>query len=218
MTSRVRGLYVITDSHLLQGRLLPAVEAALLGGAQVVQYRDKIAAGLTGNRLLLEQQRRHEQAFSLLSLCQQHGIPLLINDDVELALAIGADGVHLGQADGSLISARQRLGKDAIIGVTCHAQINLAQIAARDGASYVAFGAMFASGTKPLAQPCPLAVLTQARAELALPLVAIGGITPDNAASVISAGAQSVAVIASLWQATDIRLCAQQFSQEFVRP
>ena len=131
---------------------------------------------------------------------------------------MGADGVHLGQSDGSLIAARLRLGDDAIIGVTCHDQISLAETAARDGASYVAFGAMFASGTKPLAQLCPLAVLTRARAQLALPLVAIGGITPDNAASVIHAGAQGLAVIASLWQAPDIRGRAQQFSQEFVHP
>lgn len=218
MTSRVQGIYAITDSSLLQGRLLPAVEAALQGGARVIQYRDKIAAGLSADAKFREQQRRHDEATALLALCRQHRIPLLINDDVELALAIGADGVHLGQGDGGLIAARERLGSNAIIGVTCHAQISLARIAARDGASYVAFGAMFASATKPLAKPCPLAVLTEARAELALPLVAIGGITPDNAASVIDAGAQAVAVIASLWQAPDIRARAQQFSQEFVRP
>ena len=216
--SRIQGLYVITDSALLQGRLLVAVEAALQGGAQVIQYRDKIAASLFGSALHKEQQRRHHEALALLALCRQHQVPLLINDDVELAAAIGADGVHLGQGDGSMPAARTRLGSDAIIGVTCHDQISLARIAARDGASYVAFGAMFASGTKPRAKPCPLAVLTEARTELTLPLVAIGGITPDNAASVIDAGAQALAVIASLWQAPDIRARAQQFSQEFVRP
>lgn len=215
--NRIQGLYAITDSILLQGRLLASVEAALQGGAQVIQYRDKIAPELLGRALHKEQQRRHDEALALLALCRNHHAPLLINDDVELAAAIGADGVHLGQSDGSLLAARARLGSDAIIGVTCHGQVSLAQIAARDGASYVAFGAMFSSGTKPLAQPCPLSVLTHARAQLALPLVAIGGITPDNAASVIDAGAQAVAVIASLWQAPNIRARAQQFSQEFVR-
>ena len=215
--SQIQGLYAITDSTLLQGRLLASVEAALQGGAQVIQYRDKIAPELLGSALHKEQQRRHDEALALLALCRSHHAPLLINDDVELAANIKADGVHLGQSDGSLLTARARLGSDAIIGVTCHNQIGLARIAARDGASYVALGAMFSSGTKPLAQPCPLSVLTHARAQLALPLVAIGGITPDNAASVIDAGAQAVAVIASLWQAPDIRARAQQFSQEFVR-
>lgn len=215
--SRIQGLYAITDNTLLQGRLLTAAEAALQGGAQVIQYRDKMAAGLFGNALRQEQQRRHDEALALLALCRAHQIPLLINDDIELAAAIGADGVHLGQRDGSLAAARIRLGSDAIIGVTCHDQISLARIAVRDGASYVAFGAMFASSTKPLAQTCPLAILGEARSQLTLPLVAIGGITPDNAASVIDAGAQAIAVIASLWQAPDIRAQAQQFSQEFVR-
>lgn len=217
MMSRIRGLYAITDTGLLQGRLLPAVEAALQGGAQVIQYRDKLATGLTAEAKHREQDRRRDEGAALLALCRQHRIPLLINDDVELAWDIGADGVHLGQGDGSLVAVRARLGSEAIIGVTCHDQLHLARIAARDGASYVAFGAMFASGTKPLAQPCPLAVLNDAKTQLALPLVAIGGITPDNAASVIHAGAHSVAVIASLWQAPDIRARAQQFSQEFVR-
>lgn len=211
---RIQGLYAITDSQLLAGRLLPAVEAALQGGAQIIQYRDK-AVGIETEQT---RQRRHDEAAALLALCRRYHVPLLINDDVDLAVAMGADGVHLGQSDGSLIAARLRLGDDAIIGVTCHDQISLAEMAARDGASYVAFGAMFASGTKPLAQLCPLAVLTRARAQLALPLVAIGGITPDNAASVIHAGAQGLAVIASLWQAPDIRGRAQQFSQEFVHP
>lgn len=211
---QIQGLYAITDSRLLAGRLLPAVEAALQGGAQIIQYRDK-AVGIETEQA---RRRRHDEASALLALCRRYHVPLLINDDVDLAVAMGADGVHLGQSDSSLIAARLRLGDDAIIGVTCHDQISLAETAARDGASYVAFGAMFASGTKPLAQLCPLAVLTRARAQLALPLVAIGGITPDNAASVIHAGAQGLAVIASLWQAPDIRGRAQQFSQEFVHP
>lgn len=215
--SPIHGLYAITDSAMLQGRLLTATEAALQGGARVLQYRDKLPPGLCELARHQEQQRRHDEASTLLALCRRYEVPLLINDDIDLASAIGADGVHLGQGDGSLADARRRLGPDAIIGVTCHDQISLARIAARDGASYVAFGAMFASDTKPLARSCPLSVLTQARAELALPRVAIGGITPDNAASVIDAGAQAVAVIANLWLASDIRARAEQFSQEFVR-
>ncbi len=202
--SSVSGLYAITDSTLLQGRLITAVAEALAGGVRVVQYRDKSA----------DTTRRRQEAAALLLLCRQHQVPLLINDDVALALAIGADGVHLGQGDESLGEARQQLGPGAIIGVTCHDRLDLARAAAADGADYLAFGAMFASTSKPGAQHCPLSVLAEAR-RFNLPLVAIGGITPDNAKEVIASGADALAVIASLWQSTEITRRAYQFSQEF---
>lgn len=201
---RISGLYAITDSTLLQGRLLAAVTEALAGGVRIVQYRDKSTDTV----------RRQQEAMALLALCRAHQVPLLINDDVALALAVGADGVHLGQGDSSLREARQRLGPDAIIGITCHDRLDLAAAAASGGADYLAFGAMFTSTSKPGARHCPLSILADAR-RFALPLVAIGGITPDNAKDVIAAGADALAVIASLWQATDITRRAHQFSQEF---
>lgn len=204
---RIAGLYAITDTSLLAGRLLPAVARALAGGARILQYRDK-----TDDHL-----RRREEAVALRDLCHRYGARLLINDDVALAAEVGADGVHLGQGDLALAAARAQLGAEAIIGITCHDRLDLAEAALHGGADYLAFGAMYASGSKPAARPCPLPLLTEARARFRLPLVAIGGITPDNAAHVIRAGADAVAVIASLWQADDIAARARQFIQEFPR-
>lgn len=201
---RISGLYAITDHELLGKDLVRAVEAAISGGARVVQYRDKSA----------DAPRRLTEARALLSCCRRHDVPLLINDDIALAQAVGADGVHLGQGDTSLAMARSRLGPGAIIGITCHDRLDLAEAAARNGADYLAFGAMYPSSSKPAASACPPAVLTAAR-RFRLPLVAIGGITPDNAGDIILAGADALAVIASLWQAADIQARARQFSQEF---
>jgi thiamine-phosphate pyrophosphorylase len=198
------GLYVITDTPLLEGRLVPAVEAALQGGAVVVQYRDKST----------DTTRRLEDALALRMLCRRYQVPLLINDDVELCVAAGADGVHLGQQDGSLQQARERLGSHAIIGVTCHDSLALAASACAGGASYLAFGAMYVSATKPGASHAALHTLTDAR-RLGLPVVAIGGITADNAVPVIAAGADCVAVISDLWRANDITARAQAIARLF---
>lgn len=199
-----RGLYVITDTRLLDGRLLAAVSAALAGGAVLVQYRDKSG----------DSARRLTEAGALLALCQRHGVPLLINDDVELALATGADGVHLGREDSSLLAARRHLGPDAIIGATCHGSLAFAEQAAREGASYLAFGAMHASSTKPDAKLAALDTLAAARC-FGLPVVAIGGIRADNAAPIITAGADCVAVVSDLWTAPDIAVRARTFSNLF---
>jgi thiamine-phosphate pyrophosphorylase len=200
----LRGLYAITDSTLLAGRLLPAVAAALEGGARIVQYRDKSR----------DDARREAEARALLTICRRYEVPLLINDDLALAVRIGADGVHLGRSDGSLSEARRALGPDAIVGATCHDSLAMAEEAQGNGASYVAFGALFPSATKPGAQTAPLALLTEARS-LHLPVVAIGGITADNAAPVIAAGADCVAVISDLWSAPDITARARAFTQLF---
>lgn len=201
-----RGLYVITDSKLLAGHLLPAVAAALEGGAAVVQYRHKSLQG--GNRHWYE-------AEQLLELCRQYKVPLLINDDVELAAAIGAEGVHLGRGDGSLANARQRLGANAIIGATCHDSLHYANEAANQGASYLAFGAIYPSSTKPGAVQAPVSCISKAQQRFHLPVVAIGGITADNAAPLIDAGAHCVAVISDLWSAPDITARAREFSRLF---
>lgn len=206
MSALPRGLYVITDSKLLAGHLLPAVAAALEGGASVVQYRHKSLQG--GNRHWFE-------AEQLLELCRQYKAPLIINDDVELAAAIGAEGVHLGRGDGSLAAARQRLGADAIIGATCHDSLHYANEAANQGAGYLAFGAMYPSPTKPNTPQAPLSCLAKAQQRFHLPVVAIGGITADNAAPLITAGAHCVAVISDLWSAPDITARAREFSRLF---
>lgn len=204
----LRGLYAITDSQLLaDGRLLPYVEAALKGGAKLLQYRDKSD----------DAARRLRQAEALRELCLRHGAQLIINDDLELAARLGV-GLHLGQGDGSLSAARALLGRNAIIGATCHAQLELAEQARQEGASYVAFGRFFNSQTKPGAPAASLELLEQARARVRLPIVAIGGVTLDNAPALIARGASMVAVIHALFaaeNAAEVERRAHAFSQLF---
>jgi thiamine-phosphate pyrophosphorylase len=200
------GLYAITDTQLTPGSaLIPAVTAALRGGARVIQYRDKGRDNL----------RRSEAAAALNALCQNHGALLIINDDVELAAAIGAAGVHLGRDDPDLHAARKRLGAHAMIGVSCYNQLERAQTAAEHGADYVAFGRFFPSRTKPDAVAAAPALLRAARAALDLPLVAIGGITPDNGGLLIAAGADMLAVIHDVFGQPDIEAAARRFAVLF---
>ncbi|MBF8723544.1 thiamine phosphate synthase [Pseudomonas guariconensis] len=187
---KLRGLYAITDSQLLAGRFLSYVEAALAGGVCLLQYRDKSD----------DAARRLREAEALAKLCERYGTQLVINDDAELAARLGV-GVHLGQTDGPLTPARALLGRDAIIGSTCHAQLELAEQAAAEGASYVAFGRFFNSVTKPGAPAADLALLGQARARVQLPIAVIGGITLDNAAPLVAQGADLLAVIHGLFGA-----------------
>lgn len=201
------GLYAITDSQLLpHDRLLPAIEAALRGGATLVQYRDKHSP----------ESLRLKQAQNLLSACRNAGVPLLINDDIELARRVGADGVHLGQTDQSLAEGRRRLGQEAVIGITCHGELSLAEQAAAGGASYLAFGRFFASGTKPNAPQADPALLSQAR-RLHLPVTAIGGITLENAPLLLKSGADLLAVVGGLFSQqacdADIEHRARQFAE-----
>ncbi|MCP8635478.1 thiamine phosphate synthase [Pseudomonas mosselii] len=186
----LRGLYAITDSQLLAGRFLSHVEAALKGGVCLLQYRDK--SDDAGRRL--------REAEALTRLCERYGTQLIINDDAELAARLGV-GVHLGQTDGPLTPARALLGRQAIIGSTCHASLDLAQQAASEGASYVAFGRFFNSVTKPGAPAAGVELLEQARAQVKLPIAVIGGITLDNAAPLIAHGADLLAVIHGLFGA-----------------
>ncbi|WPP43944.1 thiamine phosphate synthase [Pseudomonas sp. AN-1] len=204
----LRGLYAITDSQLLaDGRLLPYVEAALRGGARLLQYRDKSG----------DAARRLREAEALAELCLRHGARLIINDDLELATRLGV-GLHLGQEDGSLSAARALLGREAIIGATCHARLELAEQARRDGASYLAFGRFFNSQTKPGAPAATPELLDEARARFRLPLVAIGGVTLDSAPELIARGASLVAVIHALFaapNAAEVERRAHAFSQLF---
>ncbi|HDS1697739.1 MULTISPECIES: thiamine phosphate synthase [Pseudomonas] len=187
---KLRGLYAITDSQLLAGRFLSHVEAALEGGVCLLQYRDKSD----------DAARRLREAEGLMKLCERYGTRLLINDDAELAARLGV-GVHLGQTDGPLTPARALLGRQAIIGSTCHASLELATQAASEGASYVAFGRFFNSVTKPGAPAANVELLQQARAQVKLPIAVIGGITLDNAAPLVAHGADLLAVIHGLFGA-----------------
>jgi thiamine-phosphate pyrophosphorylase len=187
------GLYAITNQ--LQGEaLIRAVTAALQGGASVLQYRDKTQ----------DTERRYHEAKMLKKLCDEYNVPLIINDDIHLAQKVVA-GVHLGKEDTSLEQARALLGKAAIIGISCYNSLLLAQQAQQAGASYVAFGACFPSLSKPLATPTDLNTITAARQQLSLPIVAIGGITLNNARQVLTAGAHSLAIINDLFGANNIK-------------
>lgn len=190
----LRGLYAITDSQLLAGKMLAYVEAALDGGLTLLQYRDKSS----------DDARRLREAEALRDLCARYNTRLIINDDAELAARLGV-GVHLGQTDGPLTPARALLGFKAIIGSTCHSQIDLAEQAAKEGASYVAFGRFFNSSTKPGAPTATLDVLDQARSQLKLPICVIGGITLANAAPLVAHGADLLAVVHGLFGADSTR-------------
>lgn len=191
MSHALRGLYAITDSELLaDGRLLPWVDAALAGGARLLQYRDKSD----------DNARRLDEASELKRLCDYYGATLIINDDLSLAAELGA-GLHLGRDDGSLPEARKQLGAECIIGATCHASLDFAREAVEHGASYIAFGRFFQSVTKPGAPAATPVLLEQAQREFALPIVAIGGITPHNAPQLRLAGADMLAVIHGLFSA-----------------
>lgn len=206
----LRGLYAITDSQLLPGERLPQwVDAALAGGARLLQYRDKST----------DVALRREQAQRLKTLCNYYGAALIINDDLALAAELGV-GLHLGRDDGSLREARQQLGHDAIIGATCHASLEFAEQSAADGASYLAFGRFFQSVTKPGAPAATPVLLEQARRRYSLPLVAIGGVTLHNAPQLISAGADMLAVVHGLFgtdSAAEVERRARGFSELFAR-
>lgn len=201
-----RGLYAITDAFLLSDdRLTAAVEQAVLGGARLIQYRDKSR----------DDARRRAQARILNRLCQRHQVPLIVNDDVELAAQVGAAGVHVGRDDPAFATARARLGESALIGVSCYDRLDLALDAERAGADYVAFGAFFPSPTKPAEIRAPLDLLREAHAVLKVPIVAIGGITPDNAPLLLEAGADALAVVSAVFAQPDIREAARRFADLF---
>lgn len=200
-----RGLYLVTPDEPDTGRLLDRV-AAVLGEASLLQYRNKSASPAL----------RSEQALALLPLCRAAGVPLIVNDDIDLAHAIGAAGVHLGEHDRAVNRARAVLGDTAIVGVSCYDDLRRAHAAAAAGASYIAFGAFFPSATKPGARRAGLSLLQEA-ASLRLPRVAIGGITPDNAPVLIGAGADLLAVIAGVFDTADPAAAAAAYRRAFDR-
>lgn len=198
----LRGLYAITDGP--RADLCRAAQAALEGGAAVVQYRDKTR----------ERERRLREAGALAELCARFRRPLIVNDDAELALAAGAAGVHLGEDDPPIGAARSILGPGAIIGVSCYDSLARARDAAAAGADYLAFGAFFPSTTKSGTRHATSGLLKRSRG-LARPLVAIGGITPDNGGSLVAAGADFLAAVSGVFGASDIRAAARQYVELF---
>ncbi|MGI9047715.1 MAG: thiamine phosphate synthase [Burkholderiales bacterium] len=197
----VRGLYAITPDRADTGALISEVRQALEGGARLIQYRNKSA----------DEALRLRQARRLVALCSEYEALLIINDSVALAKKSGAHGVHLGRDDVAIHAAREQLGAAKIIGASGYTSIERARAAESQGADYVAFGSFFASTVKPDASRAPLALLSDAKARIAIPIVAIGGITLDNAPVLIEAGADGVAVISALFGAPDIHQAARQF-------
>ncbi|WP_257388797.1 thiamine phosphate synthase [Tahibacter caeni] len=196
------GLYAITDGP--REDLVVATEAALHGGAVMLQYRDKTS----------DAARRLHEARALMRLCADTGALFVVNDDIELALACGARAVHLGADDGDIAQARARLGADAVVGVSCYDDLDRARVLADAGADYLAFGAFFPSTTKPLARRADPELL-RASAAFGLPRVAIGGIRPDNAAPLIEAGADYLAVVSEVFGQADVSAAARRFAALF---
>jgi len=204
----LRGLYALTPDDNLLPRLSALVESALKGGVKWVQYRNKVAPAPL----------RRAQAAELLRICRAHGAKLIINDDVWLAVEIGADGAHLGRDDipgGSLTTAREALGAKRILGVSCYDDMARAEVAVDAGADYIAVGSVFASQSKPEATRASLETLAEAKRRFPVPVVAIGGITVKNAPQVLGAGADMLAVLSDLFDAMDIKKQAERFQKLF---
>jgi thiamine-phosphate pyrophosphorylase len=205
MRKTVSGLYAITpglaDSTLLMGK----VDAALRGGATVVQYRNKAA----------DEQLRHEQALAIARLCRGAGACFIVNDSIKLARDVAADGVHLGRDDDGVDAARALLGPAKLIGVSCYNQLWRARDAVAQGADYVAFGSFFPSSTKPGTVTASRELLRAAKKRFPLPIVAIGGITSENAAGLIEAGADAVAVVSAVFDAPDVERAARRIAGLF---
>lgn len=207
MNSKIAGLYAIADTRVLSDqRMTSAVHAAIEGGACVVQYRDKRN----------DPEGRVRQARALAALCRDTGALFLVNDDVELAARIEAQGVHLGRDDMTPGAARRRLGPATVIGVSCYNELARAVRAQEDGADYVAFGSFFPSRTKPDAVRADLELLRAARAQLKIPIVAIGGITAANGAELIAAGADALAAVEGVFGQSDVRTAAASIARLFI--
>ncbi len=201
----ISGLYAITPDLLDTGALRGVAEQALAGGVRLMQYRNKIA----------DQSLLREQARQLQQLCRAHGAAFIINDHLEIAIELDADGLHVGQEDVSVSQTRHQLGCDKIIGVSCYNRLDLAIQAQKEGADYVAFGAFYTSVTKQNTVTAPIDLLCQAKQKIVAPVVCIGGINLTNATTLIEQGCDAIAVSNALFQAKDIQASAQQFSGLF---
>lgn len=196
---KLHGLYAITPDRVDSARIARAIE----GGVAALQYRNKLAA----------RAQRLREAQSLAALCRKANVLFIVNDDVEIAIASDADGVHLGRHDGDIGAARREM-KGRILGISCYSSLEAAREAAAAGADYIAFGSVFPSPTKPGAPRAPLSLFSEARA-LGVPLVAIGGVTLENAPQLLAAGADAVAVISDLFDAPDVAARARAYARLF---
>jgi thiamine-phosphate pyrophosphorylase len=201
---RLAGLYAVTPDLADTADLVARVAAALTGGAAAIQYRNKTADAAL----------RRAQAAALARVHAARGALFIVNDDAALAVEVGADGVHVGEDDGSIVAAREIVGPDRIIGVSCYNDYARAEAAVAAGADYVAFGSFFASTVKPGARRADVALLLRAR-HLGVPVVAIGGITADNAPELERAGADAVAVISAVFDAPDVEVAARAVANAF---
>jgi len=207
MQAKLKGLYVVTPDWDDTDKLLAASEAALRGGAAVLQYRHKTA----------DEALRREQAGQLLALCRRHGRPFIINDYPELCVELDADGVHVGGTDAAVAAVRKQVGPDRIVGASCYGSLELAQAAQAAGASYVAFGGFYPSRIKKYEVTTPADIVSRARTDagVTLPSVVIGGMTYGNAQPLVAAGADMVAVISSVYFADDPEGAAREFTRMF---
>ncbi|HEX9171452.1 MAG TPA: thiamine phosphate synthase [Telluria sp.] len=201
----MRGLYLVTPNWDDTAALIDRTEQALLAGAAMVQYRHKSASA----------ELRREQAAQLMALCRRHGRPFIVNDHLELCLEIGADGVHVGGTDASVAAARAALGAGKIVGASCYGDRQLAREASANGASYVAFGGFYPSKVKQYPVTTPPDIVSWAKAEIALPCVVIGGMTPQNAGPLVERGADMVAAISSVYGAPRIDVAMREFERLF---
>ncbi len=202
----IAGLYAIADrAYLSPEQFAPAVMQAISGGARVIQFRHKHA----------DADERARIAATLAALCRRLDCPLIVNDDPQLAKTVGAHGVHLGRDDADVVDARRLLGARAMIGMSCYNDLTRAERAEAAGADYVAFGSFYPSPTKPQALRAELELLRAARRALRVPIVAIGGITPDNGAALIAAGADALAVIEGVFGQADVRAAAARYARLF---
>jgi len=198
----LNGLYAITDTSLLANNFAEAIEQTLLGGARIIQYRDKST----------DTDRRLKEAQIIRKLCDKYDATFIINDDLKLAIDSQADGVHLGKDDHDIKQARQRLGNEKIIGTSCYNQLQLALEAEQAGADYVAFGAFFNSSIKPEALTAPISIIAEAKAQIQLPVCCIGGITAENAGQLIDAGTDMIAVISDVFNPKNEKQSIKQAS------
>lgn len=203
---KLTGLYAITDASVTDPqKTIVSVEQALRGGARLIQYRDKFS----------NQHQRLETCITLRKLTKEFDAVFIVNDDIELTLTTGADGVHLGQDDTHLTDARKQLGESAIIGVSCYNRFDLAEQAIKEGANYIAFGRFFPSRTKPDAVTAEPNLLKKAKLELNIPVVAIGGITVENGKELIQAGADMLAMVDGIFGQSNIEAAAKQYNSLF---
>jgi thiamine-phosphate pyrophosphorylase len=201
----MKGLYLVTPDWDDTQKLLEVSEAGLRGGAALLQYRHKTA----------DVQLRKTQAVQLQALCRRYAIPFIINDFVELCIELDADGIHVGGTDASVAQVRAAVGPTKIVGASCYGSMDLARDADRAGASYVAFGGFYPSRVKKYEVSTPPEIIVQAKAEIPLPNVVIGGMTPENAAPLVAHGTDMVAVISSVYMAADPEAAARRFAELF---